>query len=63
VARKTRKNPDPDETRMPDEGVSQDRQTVIPKARHLGGNTYCIPVSAPTPKRPIQKKHRKTKPH
>ena len=61
MARKTPKSPDECESRRPDEGVPEERQPVIPKARHIGGNTYCIPVSAPTPRIPIPKKHRKIK--
>ncbi len=61
MARKTPKGPDRGETRTPDEGAPQERQPMIPKARHVGGNTYLIPVCTPTPRRPIPKKYRKAK--
>jgi hypothetical protein len=62
MARKTPKNPDEGATRTPEERVPQERQPTIPKAKHLGGNTYCIVGPAQTSKRPRPKKHRKTKP-
>jgi hypothetical protein len=62
MARKTPKNPDQGETRTPEERVPQERQPTIPKARHLGGNTYSISGPALTSRRPIPKKHRKPKP-
>jgi hypothetical protein len=61
MARKTTKSPDKDEARTTDQGTPQEQQPAIPKAKHLGGNTYILPGGVSTTRKPIPKKHRKIK--
>ena len=61
MVRKTMKETDEDRTRTPGQGTPHEQQPVIPKAKRLGGNTYVMTAPVSTTRKPIPKKHRKTK--
>jgi hypothetical protein len=61
MARKAMRNPDQDMTRTAGQGTSQEQRPMIPKAKRLGGNTYVMTAPVSTTRKPIPKKHRKTK--
>jgi hypothetical protein len=61
MARKKTKNPERNEPRTTGEDTTQQQPARIPKAKHLGGNTYVIATGTRTARKPIPNKHRKTK--
>ena len=61
MLRKTTKKPEEDGTRAAGPGTPHRPQPAIPKAKRLGGNTYVMTAPVSTTRRPIPKKHRKTK--
>jgi len=61
MARKATKSPDSDETRTTDQGTRKEQHPMIPKAKRLGGTTYIIAASVSPTRKPIPKKHRKSK--
>jgi hypothetical protein len=61
MARKTMEDPDEDGTRTAGQEAPHGQQSVIPKAKRLGGNTYVMTAPVSTTRKPIPKKHRKTK--